>query len=309
MLRLIAVLGLFLSLVLISGCGKDETPVLVGQPVVYPTFKVVTNDAKSSTVSVLISYSTENVKTGDVDGEPLTVPTGTFTVSMNRGDTKIFTFTAYNVDGIRSQKQFPVEVKKLAEPDLYVSASVTNLPKGGGKTKLTANATHANSITFNGIEYTNFPIEFETNWIDHDSIFTFIAKGDGGETTKSITITVVPPTEQELIIKGDAWTVSKLEGSFYNTNGQWTEFYDYIGNKMTFYISQPYPYKMKAENACGSGTCEYWYDWSLSGSLLSGFGDRTIVSLSEHQMVLIYESSSIRPGGDIPWFVRETYIR
>jgi len=305
MLQLLAILGLFLPLFLSTGCEKDTNDGPVAYAPEITANYIIGEPTRGVAQPVTLNWDSKNADSCFLNGELLPSLKGSKEVSVTDEVTS-FVFKAKNTVG---SKIVEVKVKKLAKPEVYISASITDLPKGGGKTKLTVNVKNANNLTSIGGEYNIFPVVITTGWIDHDSTFVFTANGDGGETTSSITITVVPPSEQELTLKGDAWTVSRLEGSYYTTDGPWTDFYDYIGDKITFYISQPYPYKLKANKACANGTCEDWYDWVLNGSFLTGFGDRTIESLSEHEMVLILKSYSNNGNFPVPWFVRETYTR
>lgn len=302
MLRLLATLGLFLSLVsMLPGCGKDTD-----SQVTYPAEIIVTYKLVSATRGVTratLNWDSKNADSVFLDGEYLPSLKGSKDVELVKEST-IFTFSAKNKIGKTTTK---VEVKKLTPPIVVLTATVTNLPKGGGKTKITLNATKTNEVSFNGSGYTTFPVSFETGWIGHDSTFTFIATGDGGETIATITITVVPPNEQELSLCSGTWIVTKLETTYFPLVGPWIPCDDYIGAKLTFYISFPYVYKVKSESVCGNDICVSWSNWSYDEiSSTFHFGQKNVISIDENEMIVIYESSSTT---GTPWYVRETYYK
>jgi hypothetical protein len=182
--------------------------------------------------------------------------------------------------------------------------ALDTLPYSGGP--VVVKVVFANGFLYlNGIAYENSPATFNFT-ITETKTYDFKVVGAGGEISIPFTVPVLIPNETELLLISGIWIVTKTQGSFYTPNGPWTSFYDYIGSKITFYLS---PKKMKSESILLPGTT-LWYDWSLNGSLLTGFGDRNIISINSNEMVLIYESSSTQPDGtQIPWFVRETYAK
>ncbi|MEI8048103.1 MAG: hypothetical protein WCI92_12035 [Bacteroidota bacterium] len=304
-------LGLFVTLILIAGCTKDTTDPVVSQPVISATYSrgAVTVGV---TQWVTLNWDSKNADSCFLNGEYLPLLKGSKDVDLVK-ETTIFTFTATNKAGKTTTK---VEVKKLAPPIVTLTATVTNLPKGGGKTKITLNATKTNEVSFNGCGYTTFPVSFETAWLSHDSTFTFIATGDGGETVAIIKITVVPPTEQELMLS-QSWVQTKEEDTYFIT-GPWKDRnFDFTipcvnDDIMAFYMT---PQKILFDNKIlcdGGNDLPSWVPWLLNsdGTLVGIYPQRTIINLNWNTLVWIYESTEYNDitGVTTKIYVKSTYV-
>jgi len=310
--RLLATQGLFLAIILIAGCKKDspDTTVPVGQPTITASYSLMPDGASSQSILAHVEWTSENATKGTLDGLRIKTPNGDTTFNMKKGDKKTLLFKVENASGKSFQEYLKIEIPSDPIPPIppTISASVTyngqtvdTLPYLGGEVKI--KVFFANGILeLNGVKYENSPKEL-TFTVTETKTYDFKVVGAGGEISLPFTVPVYVPTETELLLISGTWVVTKLEESCYTPDGPWSPIYDYIGVKRTFFLS---PNKMKREGPCPEGTCIYWYDWSLNGSVITGFGDRTIISINSNEMILILESFSTQNNVQIPWFVRET---
>lgn len=305
--RMLVNFGLFLSLLLLAGCEKDTDPTVMGQPTVTSSFSIITTDAKSSTVSVRVEWKTENATKGTLDGLRIKTPSGDTTFTMKKGEKKNLLFTVENSNGKSFQSYLKIEIPSDPLPPTMTTSftfndqSVDTLPYLGGKMKV--KVLFANGFLYlNGVKYEDSPKTFDFT-VTETKTYDFKVVGPGGEISFPVTVPVYVPNEIESLLISGTWVLSKLEESNY-FNGPWNEFGGFLGTKMTFYLN---PKKLKAEYLPERNIPTGWYDWSLNESLLKGFGDRTIISINQNEMILIVESIFHSPDGDIPWFTKETY--
>lgn len=308
--RMLVNFGLFLSLLLLAGCGKDtDDPIVVGQPTVTSSFSIITTDAKSSTVSVRVEWKTENATKGTLDGLRIKTPSGDTTFTMKKGEKKNLLFTVENSNGKSFQSYLKIEIPSDPLPPTMTTSftfndqSVDTLPYLGGKVKV--KVLFANGFLYlNGVKYEDSPKTFDFT-VTETKTYDFKVVGPGGEISFPVTVPVYIPTEIESLFISETWVVSKLETTYFPSVGPWIPCYDYIGAKLTFYLSFPYVYKAKSESVCGDDVCISWSNWSYDElSSIFHFGQKNVISIDENEMIVIYESSST---SGISWFVRETY--
>ena len=202
------VIGLFLSLISLLGCEKDvEKPDVPTEPT-KPTILISLNP---QTVyygdSCLVIYSaSNNTKKVLFDGQ--VIPnSGSFVLRNLIKDTSIM-FVLVNETG-----EFP-EIRnivlKYKVPTITLTANPDTLPIGGGTTIISWTTQNADSVLINGVWYEpNGSVE--TEHIVTTCEFSALAKGKGGEISKTKTIMVLLPLTMEELLCDGPWYLVKLE--------------------------------------------------------------------------------------------------
>jgi hypothetical protein len=88
--KFLTTLGLFVTLILIAGCTKDNTDpaVVAGQLTITSTFTLMPDGTSSQSVLAHVTWTTENAVMGTLDGNRISLPTGDTTLTMKKGDKK-----------------------------------------------------------------------------------------------------------------------------------------------------------------------------------------------------------------------------
>ncbi|MFA6514663.1 MAG: hypothetical protein WCT42_00130 [Candidatus Paceibacterota bacterium] len=314
MMRMLAFLGLFLSLLLV-GCEKDkpETPVSVGKPTITPTFVIGTTDSKSVTVSVTVSWITQNVVKGTVNGDNLRTPNGDTIFSMKKGETKLLTFIVENASGVKSQKYLTVTVPaNPLPPTINISFTfndqvIDTLPYFGGPVVINCIFTNG-ALELNGIKYENSPVTFNFT-VTETKTYDFKVIGPGGEVTESITVVVaqqIPPTQDEAYLCAGPWKMVKLEFQ----DGPGLPWYEGTisdcrkDDLRTFYFSPKKVVYDNGEIRCGTEDRTQEGPWTLRGSILTvdEYNNFDII-ITQDTLVWVYH-----PGGQQD-ATRETFVR
>ena len=292
MLKLLAIfLSLFLFLFLMAGCEKDtnqEQPVSA-EPTMISTFVIKTTDTKSLNVSVTVSWTTQNVVKGTVDGDNLKTPSGDTTFLMKKGETKILAFVIENTAGVKIQKYLTVAVPSDPLPPTisalftYNGVAMDTLPYLGGDIKI--KVIFSNGILeLNGVKYENSPTTFDFT-VNETKTYDFKVVGTGGDITLSFPVPVYVPTEWELLITNPkGWICEYAEGSYsidgvripQPTNFVGTGYFYLVPQKVTRYV---YPC------TSGNGTCFNEGPWSINGQILNTGSDNFIEVLTQTEMV------------------------
>lgn len=289
-------------IVLLSGCKKDS-PEVPEKPVIK--LEVSNSNPEFGGTSIVTwevigEYETMSVR---INGENISASSKGEKIIQNIKNRQIISILCW-IRGVSEPVQARIEIVPKEEiivvvnPPIITSISISpeTLPVGGGISTINISASNAEQIFLAGawVEFSS-PFQFSTNWINQDTSFVFILKGEGGEISTSVSIKVeIPLTDQELkeaMLTFGPWREVFSRESYNEEGGPWTiRNIDYdapcaIDNSWTFslnpkkvILSDPFP-------CGGANPYVHIWDWSLNGDILSGFGDRKIIYISWDQMI------------------------
>ena len=298
----ILIWSLFLSLLFfIVGCGKDEIPVI--PPVNAPTITVSANPTQLPKMgsSSLISIMTTNAESATSDLPGFQGISGSFP-TPNLYVTTTYHFKVYGKGGV-AKDSITIFVGISPAPTIVVSANLTNLPYGGGTVVIGWTTTNTDSVLYKNVWYPSN--DTMHCFVTKETVFTFIARGPGGENFSTITIKVEqtpPPTPAEVTLC--LFPKKLIEVKFsYTKEGDPYAIMDFSAlceqdDQRIFYLNHIVTSDM-GEIFCDGETIRYLsWNWSLVGSILKIGGlEYDLLVNTEDGMVDRYESIQIQPDG------------
>ena len=309
----ILISSLFLSLLFfIVGCGKDEIPVI--PPVNAPTITVSANPTQLPKMgsSSMISIKTTNAESVTSDLPGFQGISGSFP-TPNLYITTTYHFKVYGKGGV-AVDSIKILVKNNPAPTIVVSANSTNLPYGGGTVVIGWTTTNTDSVLYKNAWY---PANDTMHcFVTKETVFTFIARGPGGENFSTITIKV-EQTPPHIVTREDSLCLHPLkliEAKFsHNMIGGPYQLFNTSSpceqdDRYTFFLNHTTMID-RGELPCSIGENRYfWYNWSLVGDILTiGSGVRTLLDISDTQVIWRYQSIEITGNGVVIIWVTETY--
>jgi len=213
----VSLLVILSIVVIFFSCGKDDTPVPVGQPVITPTFAIIASDGKSSDVSVKISWTSVNTVRAFFEGAPIS-PNGDTTVIMEKGEKRLFTFSAQNKDGVKTEEYLTVNIPEALTPTISVTCSLNGEPVDtltyGGAEGVTISVNFTNGTLYlNDIPYFNSPCHFVFD-ISETTTYNFEVMGESGIIVELPFTIVVKQLSSDMTKMLFSWRIIKGEESY-----------------------------------------------------------------------------------------------
>lgn len=237
-------------------------------------------------------------------------------IKVKKDSTKIFNFCAFNKESEKLEKKIvvvfnplPIVPPPLPLPTINVSANPDTLPIGGGITTITWTTQDADSVGFAGNWY-DPNSSVETGFIPASSSLSFIAKGKGGETTTIVSITVAlptpPPTMEELLC-AETRTLFYKEYA-YTIYGPRILIFSYTPNIPPTDI-ETWKFSLPDSLTVTYGSQQTFHNWFLNDSIIQGFGDRFIKTLTPDTLRWLQQTSEYQGDTIIPTFTWSTYVK
>jgi hypothetical protein len=286
---------LFLSLLFITGCEKDEVElspkITVKANPQEPEFdgsSIVSWEIKNlgNVLSVSVFIGNEDVSgeySGNIRLENITEPI-TVRVVCATQDRDI-------EESIQIVPKDPVIIPPDA-PTITVNADPPTLPVGGGTTTLSWITQNADTVLVNDVPYG--PSESIDVNLVKDSTFIFLAKGPGGQTTATISVAVETPpppmTPLELLRNGkwyrhESYMITgQIKDTLFFAKCRYDDYYLYKENN-------------EQEYAWVGLMCEgqtepiyHYFQYLLVGDYIYGLGEdpRHVLILNDTVMVYHY---------------------
>lgn len=292
MKKIIAFL-LFLSLaiILLPGCEKDP----IVDPVKPTTPYITTNPAANKVVPIgsdeSISWESQGLSSITVKvGEE--IKSNLISGSIPLDDIKeeivvlIVGFDKNNEPIISKEIRFMPQSSTYPTPTINLTVSPDRLPQIGGSVTITWTTTNTDSVLFlyNGEWYPPYGSIQLT--ITDTTIFTFLAKGKGGQTSGSIivpvesVITPPAPTIEELLCLGPWKLVQVLTA--YSPSGPWQELDIYAecqqDDRLIFHPNNTSTYD-RGEILCPGESNRYSNSsWQLVGNMINNYYEILIIN-------------------------------
>lgn len=284
---------LFLSLVLIllPGCEKDLTPLVV--PVDKPEIKT-NQTAKNGLIT--LSWDAKNTKVLMMQNRIVAVHDS---ITIPNMDTT-FVFDATN-DGETASKK--VEIVKIPLPE--ITFSMVDTLSQSGTVKLTYSTKNCTKIIWNDVEYG--PNGSLSIAVTATTTIDFKVLGPGGMINTSVIIPVkevVPLTQLEQIITSNPMVETFSRKSFVGPNGPWenknVNYSDpcMADNIMTFLPTYKYIYSQG--QLCGGGYVEpVTFNWTIAGDSLFMEGNHVFLQSYNLEKVIWIEKSSASTWNEV----------
>ena len=304
---------LIFAILLLTACKKET---VIPEPTVSISANPMQIDYNGTSV---INWSSTNADYCNLNGSKVN-NSGSLTVNLTT--TTKYSITAYGQEGKTASNKITIIVIPPDAPTIILTNIPTEPLRYYDSTSFSWEVTgEITSVTLNDSTVVNSGT-FQTPRLTNDTSYTLKAIGPGGMTTQIITIPVGPwtssdqglmtgPTveyfprggwgmelmEDNSILSGNEWKVLftltdsiKDERYFYGLDGK---HYHYNVNEE--FIGDPVPYQLVNEN----------------GKLIIKMGSSslTVLELSEHKHVVLYETTIEIGGVDYPSLTRTTYVR